>query len=198
MTEHDYLSRVAPVVLIGLAAVWAIARIAYLRRAGRVAVLSVSLTRKTGVELGLAAVAVVLDGYLLLRLFFPRIDSMLAVSRWALPEIGVTFMAVGLLLMGISQVQMGNAWRIGIPGGLENSQRLVKSGFYRYSRNPIYLCIGLFMVGAVLVAPGVLTLMCFLAYCLLIRMQVRREESFLQAGFGCEFEKYCRQTRRWL
>lgn len=77
--------------------------------------------------------------------------------------------------------------------------RVVRSGIYRFSRNPMYLGL-LLVLAAVAVtfpsAPGVLVLALFVGY--LDRFQIRPEERALLQKFGAEYAAYQRAVRRWL
>ena len=77
--------------------------------------------------------------------------------------------------------------------------RLVTSGPYRYSRNPMYLSLSALYLGVTALAnsmwpifffPVVLTSLYFLV--------IRREERYLSATFGDEYDPYCASVRRWL
>lgn len=76
---------------------------------------------------------------------------------------------------------------------------MVRSGIYRFSRNPMYLGL-LLVLAAVAVtfpsAPGVLVLALFVGY--LDRFQIRPEERALLQKFGTEYAAYQRAVRRWL
>lgn len=79
------------------------------------------------------------------------------------------------------------------------SLKIVTSGPYRWSRNPIYigfqliylgLCLGFALEWGVLLLP-------FLWF-VLDRMVVAREEAYLFNKFGSEYSTYLSKTRRWL
>lgn len=81
----------------------------------------------------------------------------------------------------------------------ESASRLVATGIYRYSRNPMYLSLLLALaawatwlgsIAAALVLPVFVWVM--------NQWQIRPEERALEALFGDEFAAYCRQVRRWL
>lgn len=81
----------------------------------------------------------------------------------------------------------------------EPVQRLLRTGPYRFSRNP------LFIVNVLLYAGFALQLDSLWACCLLPglvlaldRLVVTREERFLAARFGEAYAEYRRQVRRWL
>jgi len=79
------------------------------------------------------------------------------------------------------------------------SSRLVASGVYRLSRNPMYLGLLLVLLGwaAWLASPAALALaVSFVPY--MNRFQIGPEERALQLAFGEDFERYCQRVRRWL
>jgi protein-S-isoprenylcysteine O-methyltransferase Ste14 len=93
------------------------------------------------------------------------------------------------------------AWtRHGSPAPFAPPQRLVVVGFYRYVRNPIYVggaagWIGLWivfghasLVGIATAAAAILGVHLFV---------VLNEEPTLRKKFGSDYEKYCRNVRRW-
>src|SRR5699024_1912048 len=81
----------------------------------------------------------------------------------------------------------------------EQTQPLVQSGIYRFSRNPMYL--GLFLIllgwGCLLAnAAALVLLMLFIAA--MTRLQIVPEERALQKRFGIEFDDYRQRVRRWI
>jgi protein-S-isoprenylcysteine O-methyltransferase Ste14 len=94
------------------------------------------------------------------------------------------------------------AWRgIGTPAPFDPPRRLVVSGPYRFVRNPMYLGMGVAILGEALVFPhstGILLLELALA-ALLVTVFVRfYEEPALRRMFGAEYEAYCSNVRRWI
>lgn len=82
---------------------------------------------------------------------------------------------------------------------LEPQQRLITTGPFRYTRNPLYLGgNGFGFLGAALVAgsPGAIVLTA-VGLAATDRM-IRREERQLEATFGEEWREYARHVRRWL
>jgi len=77
--------------------------------------------------------------------------------------------------------------------------RLVTTGPYRFTRNPMYWGFLLLVAGLSLVFSlewGLILLV--LLWLALDRMIVAREERYLAAKFGDGYALYRRQTRRWL
>lgn len=76
---------------------------------------------------------------------------------------------------------------------------LATDGLYRFSRNPIYLGFAITYVGLAIAMDSVLTLL-LLVPCLFIvdRFVIQREERYLAAKFGADYEAYRARVRRWL
>jgi len=76
---------------------------------------------------------------------------------------------------------------------------IVRTGVYRYSRNPMYLGF-LFMLGgwAVLLSNAFALALLPLFVVFMSRFQVVPEERWLMERFGDEFAEYMTKTRRWL
>jgi protein-S-isoprenylcysteine O-methyltransferase Ste14 len=77
--------------------------------------------------------------------------------------------------------------------------KLIISGIYKYSRNPMYL--GLLMI---VISTSIFYLNIFsittpiLFYFWINRFQIKREEIFLTEKFGKEYLLYMTKTRRWI
>jgi protein-S-isoprenylcysteine O-methyltransferase Ste14 len=81
----------------------------------------------------------------------------------------------------------------------ETSSALVTGGPYRYSRNPIYLGMVLFLVGLNLGLGSWSPLLAIPAFAFIIeRRFIRAEEAALLRRFGDEYETYRRRVRRWI
>lgn len=196
-TMLDDLSRFGPAIIVACAGSWVLLRACFLKKRAGVSVVDLNGARKSAVEIGLAFTGILLDTYLLLRAFWPEVDSWL--PNWFQATVpGLFLMLAGVLVMMLSQLQMGTSWRIGMPHGSAVRHQLVTNGLYRLSRNPIYLGVFLFLAGTVLNTANLLTLASLLACAVLIPVQVAREEAFLQDELGPEFEVYRTRVRRWL
>ncbi|MGA1803643.1 methyltransferase family protein [Rhizobium sp. HT1-10] len=76
---------------------------------------------------------------------------------------------------------------------------LITRGPFRFSRNPTYLGYTLITIGfALMTGSPWLLVAAFAAAVTTDVVAIRYEELHLLYRFGCEFESYCRQTRRWL
>lgn len=76
---------------------------------------------------------------------------------------------------------------------------LATDGLYRFSRNPIYLGFAITYVGLAVAMNSVLVL-ALLIPCLFVvdRLVIQREERYLSAKFGADYEAYRARVRRWL
>ena len=79
------------------------------------------------------------------------------------------------------------------------SSRLIATGLYRYSRNPMYLGMALLAVGVLIFCESLAGAL-FLAVVLVIidRVVIAREEEYLSRRFGADYEGYRVRVRRWL
>jgi protein-S-isoprenylcysteine O-methyltransferase Ste14 len=84
-----------------------------------------------------------------------------------------------------------------IPHGTPS--RLIASGPYRYSRNPMYVSLVVIHLGAALVLREIWPLLLVpLPLAVLQRFVIPFEEARLREQFGSEYEQYRRRVRRWL
>ena len=76
---------------------------------------------------------------------------------------------------------------------------LSTDGLYRFSRNPIYVGFTLMYLGFAAAMDSLIAL-AFVLPCLLVvdRFVIQREERYLAAKFGADYEAYRARVRRWL
>lgn len=96
----------------------------------------------------------------------------------------------------IAQKQMSKSWRIGIDAA--EKTELVTTGLFSYSRNPIFLGMLLSLLGLLLIVPDAFTLMFFVVGFILMDVQIRLEEEYLQRMHGSAYNSYKEKTRRWI
>ena len=79
------------------------------------------------------------------------------------------------------------------------STALVIEGPYRFSRNPIYLGFAVTYVGLAIAMDSWVALLLLLP-CLVVvdRFVIQREERYLAAKFGADYDAYRGRVRRWL
>jgi len=109
--------------------------------------------------------------------------------------IGVLFCGAGLTLFVLSLASFGRSFRVGIDQ--ERPDKLVTTGVFAYSRNPIYVAFVLVWLGEFLVFSNRILLIYLVAAPLLIHRQVLREEEFLKKHYGGEYSNYAGRVRRY-
>jgi protein-S-isoprenylcysteine O-methyltransferase Ste14 len=79
------------------------------------------------------------------------------------------------------------------------ASRLVTSGIYRWTRNPMYLGMALLYAGIAMLFDSILALALLAAVIAIIQAQViSREEDYLERHFGDEYREYRARVRRWI
>ena len=76
---------------------------------------------------------------------------------------------------------------------------LVTDGWFKISRNPMYLGFALFLTGIAIGTGGLIPLILAALFIVIAdRWYIGHEEAAMQRVFGAAYENYCRTTRRWL
>ncbi len=77
--------------------------------------------------------------------------------------------------------------------------KLVTSGIFKYSRNPMYLGMILIIISTTIFYLNYYSVITpFIFYFWINRFQIKREEIFLKEKFGKEYLLYKSKTRRWI
>ena len=85
------------------------------------------------------------------------------------------------------------------PTQIERAKKLVTSGPYRFTRNPMYLGMTIFLIGVASILGSPWFLLGALAFCLYIqRFQIMPEERVMREKFGAEYDSYSQRVRRWI
>ena len=76
---------------------------------------------------------------------------------------------------------------------------IVRTGPYRFSRNPIYLAFSVFQLGIAIWVDSLWLLATLVAAMALIHyVVIPREEQYLERRFGAQYLDYKASVRRWL
>ena len=85
------------------------------------------------------------------------------------------------------------------PIQFEETNRLVTSGIFKYSRNPMYLGMLMIIISTSIFYLNIYSILTpFLFVFWINKFQIKREEIFLTEKFGKEYLSYKNKTRRWL
>jgi protein-S-isoprenylcysteine O-methyltransferase Ste14 len=103
--------------------------------------------------------------------------------------------AVALFLYSVGKFR---AARTPVPGNKPTTV-IVRTGPYRFSRNPIYLAFSLLQLGIAIWINGLwLIATLFAALAVMACVVIPREEQYLERKFRGEYLDYKRSVRRWL
>jgi len=81
----------------------------------------------------------------------------------------------------------------------EKASKVVCTGVYRFSRNPMYLAMLIGLLAIALLTTNTVSLFVLPVFVLYItRFQIKPEENALKKLFGKEYDEYCQRVRRWL
>lgn len=85
------------------------------------------------------------------------------------------------------------------PIHLEESKTLVVSGWFKFSRNPMYLALVILLLAWAFYL-GSVSAVCFIGVFVwyMNNTQIKREEHFLEQRFGQDYLEYKKKVRRWL
>ena len=116
----------------------------------------------------------------------------------ALAGTGIAFILFGLAPLAESFARF--AWKgLGTPAPVAPTRHLVVSGFYRYTRNPMYLGVVAVVIGeALLFADADLLVYALAAWLAMHAFVVFYEEPTLGRAFGAEYTAFRAQVPRWL
>lgn len=111
--------------------------------------------------------------------------------------LGLLFMAAGFTMAIVSAGAFVRAGTPVVP--FRETTALVKTGFFRFTRNPMYLGMVLVLLG-VNVLLGSLSPFVFLPLFIWIiqRRFIDHEEKLLEQKFGPDYIQYKKRVRRWL
>ena len=113
--------------------------------------------------------------------------------------VSVIILIIGLIVIVCPVVDFIKSKTTVNPVKFKNVNRLVTSGIYRYSRNPMYLGMILIIISTTVYYLNFLSVFSPLIFYIWInKFQINREEIFLEDKFGSEYLKYKSKTRRWI
>ncbi|SMX50390.1 methyltransferase family protein [Maliponia aquimaris] len=103
----------------------------------------------------------------------------------------------GLILLALAIYEMRRHRTTVVPH--MEADRLVTSGIFKRTRNPIYLGDSMILLGMILYWDAVLALALVPVFVWVIEKRfIEPEEARLRRKFVAEFARYSQQTRRWL
>ncbi len=116
-------------------------------------------------------------------------------SPWPLLGLAPVVVGFGLAVRGSKQfAQVGTNIVPFTP-----ASSLVTTGVFRFSRNPMYLGMVVFLAGVALLLNHIALWLAVAIFCLWLRFSfIAKEELQMQETFGQAYKDYQQQVRRWL
>lgn len=106
--------------------------------------------------------------------------------------VGICFLFAGIFALRKSKTTVN-------PLSPAAARTVVRTGIYRFSRNPIYLGMAFMLVAIAIWSLSLVGLLSAAVFCAYITLfQILPEELVLKEKFGGEFDSYMREVRRWL
>lgn len=139
-------------------------------------------------------------GICVLRLVLPSTDQYLglivSLQSPAVIFTGDLLLAVGFASTALINMQLGAEWRSGIDPNAP--RKLITHGWYRFSRNPMFLCVAVSQLGFFLALPSYFSLVCLGFGLYTLYSQTLEEEKHLHQTHGEHYTLYTTQVRRWV
>lgn len=111
--------------------------------------------------------------------------------------VGAVLVVAGVLLVAWGMLTFRRAHTAIVPH--RPASRVVTSGPYRFTRNPMYTGLAIAYCGAAAALNSAWPLVLLpLVIALLVRLVIDREEAYLASAFGGEYDAYRQRVRRWL
>ena len=111
-------------------------------------------------------------------------------------QAGILFVIAGIIMASSTRLMLRKRTD---PRPDRPTTTIVTEGFFRYSRNPLYLSLMLICSGIAVYANSLwLVFLLPLLFVGLERGVVLREEKYLEGKFGDEYLQYKKKVRRWI
>jgi protein-S-isoprenylcysteine O-methyltransferase Ste14 len=134
------------------------------------------------------------------RCFVPEIDNYLIFMPYlqipSLMLLGNILLTLGFCTTILLHFMLGKQWRSGIDP--EKPTQLITDGFYRFTRNPMFLAIGLSQLGFFMAIPSVFSAICLVIGFSCLAVQTSAEEKHLARLLPNIYNQYCQKVRRWI
>ena len=147
-------------------------------------------------NLGIARPPLVYLGSIVLGVILHLIRPIALLPRGASPLFGavLALLAIGLFVFSVRTFRAAGT---PVPGNRPTTT-IVRTGPYRFSRNPIYLAFSLLQLGIALWVNSLWLVVTLLAAVAVMSFVViPREERYLEARFPSEYSSYKASVRRW-
>jgi protein-S-isoprenylcysteine O-methyltransferase Ste14 len=128
----------------------------------------------------------------LTHVFFPVI----IIIQKPYSYLGILLMLIGVYAMVKTSIlfrKAGNSFTL-----KDKSSELIKSEIFKYSRNPMYLGMLLFLLGLAVILGSLTSFIYPLIFFIFANLMIPYEEKKLEQLYGYEYLNYKRSVRRWI
>ncbi len=133
-----------------------------------------------------------------LSIYFSR-GMFPAVEAWHSFYLGIFLLFLGFFIL-ISAVRLFRKDKTTVnPLSPDQATKLVTDGIFKYSRNPMYLGMAVVLSSIAVffnLLGGIILIALFCAY--ITKFQIIPEERAMRDLFSDDFDKYIKETRRWV
>jgi len=107
--------------------------------------------------------------------------------------LGIALLVIGIFLTLWAMSGLGFKKAFG-----QDTQKLHRVGFYKYSRNPQIVFYGIAILGMPIIWPSFYALGWVLLYAIIAHMMVATEEEHLSSIYNEAYEDYCKDVPRYI
>lgn len=137
--------------------------------------------------------------YSFMYIVYPDIQNyylpVTALQNARISLLGIILNISGCVIFVTSQLQLGQSYRLNLPMG---RTRLVTTGLYSISRNPLYMGLYIALFGVFLMLPNWLFLASLIFFIINYHFKiVILEERALEDMFGETYRQYCDRVNRY-
>ena len=123
--------------------------------------------------------------------------------EWAVGSLRLQPAGIVLMAWGFAQYRLVGRYRVRLGGGgpgLSGAppERLVQSGIYSWTRNPMYLGHVIYMIGVAVFFHSLFGAALALVRAVWFHLRVLGDERGLVERFGEPYVQYARRVKRWL
>jgi protein-S-isoprenylcysteine O-methyltransferase Ste14 len=130
--------------------------------------------------------------------YLSDIPALQEMPEWRHKQAGMILIALGLIP---PMVSIGQFLAVGtqVHPTSKTNNKLVTSGFFAFTRNPMYLGLIVFSIGAALwFGRPLMFLAPLIVFAIANWAFIPYEEAKMRRQFGGAFDEYCKRVRRWV
>jgi protein-S-isoprenylcysteine O-methyltransferase Ste14 len=140
--------------------------------------------------------------FILFGLFFMTTLNAALYTRWVFAPnnllykyFGAAFISVGILIITEAFIEFRSFRRV---NGLQ-ADKVISTGVYRFSRNPQYLAMFLFLIGFSLIYRSIIAFTLTPIFMVIVNVVIiPGEEKYLEKTLGEKYIQYKKKVRRWV